>query len=160
MKFARPDAENIKSESAQAPIDDPELQWITKIESENFGVEQNVKQHKLVSAAARIFKHAPSDSRHILYAPYNEICLDIRVSKSSLDRALAILNAIILKLESLNLSVTVEGSPDRAGVVIEGRRALFVLVEKARVISRRQVTQYLRFRRRAKVEFDSFTQTI
>jgi len=139
MKFARDQANAIKSKSAQLPIDDPELIRIAKIEGENFDIEPNLKHHKLVSATARLLKHAPTDARHILYPPYSEVCLDIRVSKTSLDRALAILNAIILKLESLNLSVTVERGPDRAGVVIEGRRALFVLVEKARVKSRREV---------------------
>jgi len=139
MKFVRDSTDASKSESAQPPIDDPELIRIAKIEEENFGIEQNIKQHKLVTAAARILKHAPTDPRHILYPPYSEPCLDIRVSKTSLDRALTILNAIILKLESMSLAVTIERGPDRSGALIEGRRALFVLVEKARVINRRQV---------------------
>jgi hypothetical protein len=127
--------------SPEAAVQDPELIRIAEIEAESFGVDPEAKRHKLVSAAARILKHASSDARHILHPPYSEPCLDIRVSKGSLDRALGIVNAIIFKLESLKHMVTLQTGNDRSGVVIDGRRALFVIVEKTRVKSRREVRQ-------------------
>jgi hypothetical protein len=120
---------------------DPELIRIEEIEAQSFGVDLAAKRHKLVAAAARILRHASVDGREILQPPYSDPCLDIRVSKASLDRALAIVNAIILRLESLKLTVTVERGHERAGVEIDGRRALFVLVEKTRVKSRRAIPQ-------------------
>ncbi len=121
-------------------VKDPELIRIEEIEAQSFAIDPDSKVHKLVSAAARLLRRASVDGRQILQPPYSEPCLDIRVSKDSLDRALAIVNAIILRLESLKLTVTVQKAPDRAGVEIDGRRALFVVVEKTRVKSRREVT--------------------
>ena len=120
-------------------VQDSELIRIAEIEAESFGVDPEAKRHKLVSAAARILRHATTDARHILHPPYSEPCLDIRVSKGALDRALAIVNAILLKLESMKHTVTLEIGNDRSGVVIDGRRALFVIVEKTRVKGRREV---------------------
>jgi hypothetical protein len=139
MKTAPTTTEAATAKSPEPPVNDPELIRIAEIEAVNFGIDPSAKQHKLISAAARILRHAPADARHILYPPYSEACLEIRVSKASLDRALAILNAIILKLESLNFTVTVQKGTDRAGVVIDGFRALFAIAEKARVNSRREV---------------------
>jgi hypothetical protein len=139
MKTAPATTEAVAPKSPEPPVNDPELIRIAEIEAVSFGIEPNAKQHKLISAAARILRHAPADARHILYPPYSEACLDIRVSKTALDRALAIVNAIILKLESLNFTVTVQKGTDRAGAVIGGFRALFEIVEKARVKSRREV---------------------
>jgi hypothetical protein len=139
LKTAPTTTEAVTAKSPEPPVNDPELIRIAEIEAVNFGIDPSAKQHKLISAAARIFRHAPSDARHILYPPYSEACLEIRVSKASLDRALEILNAIILKLESLNFTVSVQKATDRAGVVIDGFRALFAIAEKARVKSRREV---------------------
>lgn len=124
----------------ETAVEDPELIRIAEIEANIFGVDPEAKKHKLVAAAARILRQASADGRHILHPPYGEPSLDIRVSKGSLDRALAIVNAIILRLESLKLTVTVQTGADRAGVEIDGRRALFVIVEKTRVKSRKEVT--------------------
>jgi hypothetical protein len=126
--------------SPEPQVKDAELIHIEEVEAQSFSVDPAGKTHKLVVAAARILKHAPADTRHILCPPYSQPCLDIRVSKGSLDRALAIVNAIILRLEALKLTVTVQQDRYRAGVEINGRRALFGLVEKTRVKSRRQTT--------------------
>jgi hypothetical protein len=142
MKTEATPARTVTPETSEPVVKDPELIRIEAIEAQSFGVDHAAKTHKLVAAAARILKHALADARHILYPPYSQPCLDIRVSKGSLDRALAIVNAIIWRLESLKLTVTVEQGRDRrAGVEIDGRRALFALVEKTRVKSRKEVTQ-------------------
>jgi len=141
MKTEATPAKAAMPSTPEPAVKDPELIHIEEIEAQSFGVDPTAKTHKLVAAAARILRHALADARHILYPPYSQPCLDIRVSKGSLDRALAIVNAIILRLESLELTVTVEQGRDRAGVEIDGRRALFVLVEKTRVKSRREITQ-------------------
>jgi hypothetical protein len=139
MKTAPTTTEAVTPKSAEPPVDDPELIRIAEIETANLGIDPSAKQHKLISAAARILRHATADARHILYPPYSEACLDIRVSKGSLDRALAIVNAIILRLESLNFTVTVQKGTDRAAVSMDDFRVLFAIVEKARVKSRREV---------------------
>jgi hypothetical protein len=139
MKTEATPAKPATPSTTEPVVKDPELIRIEEIEARSFGVDPSAKTHKLVAAAARILRHALADARHILYPPYSQPCLDIRVSKGSLDRSLAIVNAIILRLESLKLTVTVEQGRDRAGVAIDGFRALFEIVERARVKSRREV---------------------
>ena len=141
LKTEATPAKSATPSTPEPVVKDPELIRIEEIEAQSFGVDPAAKTHKLVAAAARILRHASVDGRQILQPPYSDPCLDIRVSKGSLDRALAIVNAIILRLESLKLTVIVEQGHERAGVEIDGRRALFVLVEKTRVKSRREIRQ-------------------
>src|SRR5581483_5451597 len=53
-------------------------------------VDSKTLEHSLVRAADKAFQNAKEDNRHILCPPYKESCLDIRISRKSLDRALSI----------------------------------------------------------------------
>jgi hypothetical protein len=122
--------------------EDPELARIAAVEAENLFVEQDVKFHKLISMAGKILRHSRADERGIVRAPHNEACLDIRVSKSMLNRALAFMNAIILRLESEGFSVGVKTGSEGTAVEIFGQRVSFALLERARVKARREVKEY------------------
>lgn len=140
MKTAPTSTEPVSETASGSATEDPEVVRIGEIESDNFSVDPEAKRHKIVSATSRILKHASTDARKILCPPYSEACLDIRVSKSSLERALALMNAIILRIEALTFSVTSQKGPEHAQVEIDGRRIRFELVEKTRVKNRREVT--------------------
>jgi hypothetical protein len=62
-----------------------------------------------VKSAERILREASLDNRGILEPPhYREVCLDSRVSKESLKRALVFVNAVVSTLAAEGFSVLVE----------------------------------------------------
>jgi hypothetical protein len=77
-------------------------------------------------------RRAQTDERGILHPLRAETCLDIRVSKSTLDRALSFVNAILRSLEAENFSVTVKSGAEGTGAEIFGQRVAFLLVERPR----------------------------
>jgi len=85
---------------------DPEWLRIAEVEAHRIEVAPGLKRHKFVLATASNLARARTDDRGILQARYDRPCLDVRVSKSTLDRALAVMNAVILALESEGFPVT------------------------------------------------------
>ena len=130
------------SASAEAAPRDPEFLRIVKFESRSARVEQDARWHKLVKDAEQILSRATADERSILQPRYDQPCLDLRVSKGSLKRALAFINAVILLLESERFPVTVR--PERHGTEAQifGHRVQFAIVEKIREVGRREVKEY------------------
>src|SRR4051794_12159820 len=77
-----------------ADVSDPELVHIAELEQRPIPIPED-GEHKLITASARALKRARSDERQILERPPKQPCLDIRVSKDSLDRALGLMNALL-----------------------------------------------------------------
>jgi len=88
--------------SPEASPTDPEYLRIVEFESRKLAIDPGSKLHKLVKEADRTLKRAKPDERGILHPPYNENCLDVRVSKDSLERALIFINAVILTLSLIS----------------------------------------------------------
>jgi len=89
--------------------DNVELDRITrKFSTGAFSVKKPRKalRHVLVVAARNTLRHA-SHYKGILQVPWNESCLDIRVSKPQLARALGIMAAVIAVLEDNGVKVRV-----------------------------------------------------
>jgi hypothetical protein len=124
-------------------LNDPELMRIATVEKSVIRFDPLARQHKLVAVTARHLKHAETDDRGVLIVPRNEITLDLRVTKSSVERALRFMNGIILALEAEDLVVTVQ--PGRGGTSTEifGQRVPFMLVERVRLKRQREVKEYL-----------------
>jgi hypothetical protein len=121
---------------------DPEYLRIVAFESRNIVLNKNLKWHRLVKESERILKRAGVDVRGILEPPaYGEACLDLRVSKQSLERALNFVNAVILALETAGCPVSIEREHE-TGAKIFGRRVRFSMAEKAQVVGRREVKEY------------------
>ena len=95
----------------------------------------------LKQGARVCLKQAKPDERCILHPPYNQNCLDVRVS-DSLVRALNFINAVILTLETERFPVSVQIGHHGTGAEIFGHRVPFALVEKARETGRREVKEY------------------
>jgi hypothetical protein len=72
---------------------DAEYLRIIEFEARQIPVVPATK-HKLIDKAERAFKNARADDRGILQHRYDRPCLDIRVTKTALERALAIVNNI------------------------------------------------------------------
>jgi hypothetical protein len=141
LKQASPETGQQASIPTPEPTD-PEYQRVLEIESRPVVIDPDTKRHKLVSATAKALRHAESDNRGIILGRGDETCLDVRVSKNSLDRALNIVNAVILVLEAEKFPVTVKS--DRHGTVAQvfGHAVPFSIVEKLREISRQEVKEY------------------
>lgn len=123
---------------------DPEFARIVAVESRTITVDPAAKRHKLVTATERVLKHAHADEKGILVRPHDQPCIEIRVSKQSLERALAIANALILALEDEGFSVSVEKEDYRHRTVAQifSRWVPFDISEKLREKNRRQVAEY------------------
>jgi hypothetical protein len=85
--------------------------------------------HPLIVQARETLRHEHADERQILWT--SNPCLDIRVSKDSLDRAMRIMAAIICGLEAEGFSVAV-GARQREQTTarIHGQELKFGLIEK------------------------------
>lgn len=148
LKFPQPQEAVPTAPSALPPAPpkvptDPEWVSIVAFESRNIALNTNLKRHPLVKESERILKRATADARGILEPPaFGEPCLDLRVSKQSLERALDLVNAVIQTLEAEGFPVSVERGKHETGVEIFGHRVRFALAEKARVVGRRQVKEY------------------
>lgn len=121
---------------------DPEYVRIVELESRTIVVDTDAKRHKLVAATERILKHARPDDKGILQLRYDQPCLELRVSKGTLDRALKFVNAVLLSLEAEGFPVSVQQGNHGTGVQIFGYRVPFAIVEKVREKGRREVKEY------------------
>ncbi len=121
---------------------DPEYLRILDIESRTVLIDPDTKRHKLITLTAKALRHAKPDDRGILRGQWDQTHLDVRVSKETLDRALSILNGVILMLEAEKFPVTVESGRHGATAQVFNHRVPFSIVEKVREKGRREVTEY------------------
>ncbi len=85
--------------------------------------------HPLITQARSVLRQAREDDRKILQC--REQCLDIRVSKGSLDRALRIMAGLISLIEDEGFSVTVgNGFREHTTAKVHGQEITFGLLEK------------------------------
>jgi hypothetical protein len=155
-KISLPEAENLPivhrfkemgSEKTQVPAPEPEptdaeYQQILQVESHIVIADPTAARHKLVTASAKSLRNGKPDNRGIVQTSWNDNALDIRVSKNSIDRALNIMNAIIMLLESEKFIVAVKSERHRATAQVFGHDVPFSIVEKTRQMGRKEVTRY------------------
>jgi hypothetical protein len=143
FKFASP--EDPSSPAAKTPAaspTDPEYLRIVDLESRNTAMVLDGPRHKLIKAAEKILRRVKPDEKGIVCPPYDQPCIEIRVSQRALGRALAFLNAVILCLETERFTVSVEQGKHGTSAQIFGYRVPFAIVEKLREKSRKQVKEY------------------
>lgn len=95
-----------------------------------------------MTATERILKQARADDKGILPLRYDQHCLEIHVSKGSLERSLVFVNSVILSLEAEGFPVSVQRGRHGTGAQIFGHRVPFAIVEKLREKGRRDVKEY------------------
>ncbi len=85
--------------------------------------------HPLIVQAREVLRNSQVDGRKILVT--KDPCLDIRVSKASLDRALRIMATLIHAIESQGFTIAVgAGHREKTVAKIHGQEVSFGLVEK------------------------------
>jgi hypothetical protein len=145
QRFKFPPAEGAVAPDSKGPEEtpsDPEYLQIVEFESRNIKIDPDAKLHPLVKAAERILSQTEPDERGILQPPfYREQCLDLHVSKKFLKRTLVFVNAVILTIEGQGFSVTVKPGKHETSARIFGHDVPFAMVERARVVARREVKE-------------------
>jgi hypothetical protein len=143
FKFPPPEGSttSLAPTSEESPTD-PEYLRIVEYESRKITLNATAKWHPLVKNAEQILKQGRTDERGILQPPRNDPCLDLRVSKESLGRALVFINAVILALEAEGCFLTLKSGKHETGAQILGHRVHFAMAEKAHVVGRREVKEY------------------
>jgi hypothetical protein len=85
--------------------------------------------HPLILQARGVLGRATANNRQILQT--QQQCLDIRVSKGSLDRALRIMAGLIATMEEAGFSITVgDGHHEQTVAMVYGQQIKLALVEK------------------------------
>lgn len=141
MKLPPPPGTQPEPKAAPDPTD---AEWlrIKTMESRVIPVPTEIKYHKLVAATSKSFSKIKADERGLLQCPSDQLCLDIRVSNNSLERALKLLSMIIEILEAEGFPVTLTKGRHTTGAQIFGHRVQFELVEKTVEKGRREVKEY------------------
>jgi hypothetical protein len=131
------------SSPAEPEPTDEYYKLIVEMESRKILVDDNAKRHKLVAVAATTLNRGRVDSHGILERQWEQPqCLDIRVTKNSLSRALNLANALVKTLEAERFSVAVEEGKHSTSALIFGQPVPFAIVEKVREVGRREVKEF------------------
>jgi hypothetical protein len=118
-------------------VPSPEAQAeIAREEDENNRVRvagRLTRPHPLVRTTADAYRGQKSDEYGMLYRPRKEKCLDFRVSRESLPRALRIMDAFVKAAEARGFKVTV-GDCEKAATSIElcGEKLEIALEERSK----------------------------
>jgi hypothetical protein len=109
---------------------EPEVKLIEKLDKTGeVTLRHGSLSHELIIEARAAFRDAEVDARKILRCSGS--CLDLRVSKNSLDRGLRIMAGIISIIEDSGFKVsTTTGKQDHTIALILGQEVRFGLVEK------------------------------
>ena len=113
---------------------DPELAGIAAVESRPIMVK--TEEHKLVVSSEARLRRARTDKYGLLEPSTDKACVDIRVSKELLDRALVLMSTTLFALEEKGFEVKVSGSA--TSVQIFGQDVRFSVVEELQVRERRR----------------------
>ena len=113
---------------------DPELAAIAAVESRPIAIKAG--QHKLVASSEGRLRRARTDKYGLTEAPSDKACVDIRVSRELLDRALVLMSTILFALEENGFGVKV--SESATSVQIFGQDVRFSVVEELQVRERRR----------------------
>ncbi|MGA7593257.1 MAG: hypothetical protein WBW02_22310 [Candidatus Sulfotelmatobacter sp.] len=94
------------------------------------------EQHKLVELSAGLLRRAGTDEYGRIEPPTERPCLDVRVSKELLDRALVLLSTILFAFEENGFQVKIEQAS--TSVQIFGQDVKFAILEHLKVKERRK----------------------
>jgi hypothetical protein len=124
-----------QNRSAEPVGSEPERSQIERLEHLNgeIALKRGSLSHTLVVQARTVLRQAAEDDRKILQS--REQCLDIRVSKESLERALRIMASLMSLIEAEGFALTVGGElRGHTTAKIHGQEVRFGLLEKVKRI--------------------------
>jgi hypothetical protein len=116
--------------------DTPKLELIQRIEaSATPHVTNAMLAHPLVESAKRVLNIAQTIDRGVLWPGREVVCLDLRVSKACLPRALRVIAALLHILEKEGFDVLVEKrESESTSATIYGQAIRFGVVERSRQV--------------------------
>jgi hypothetical protein len=123
--------ENSAEQSSRLPRE-PTDEWyqrVLKMEFRSIHFQDIQTRHKLVAKTEKRLAEATANHDGIL-AGQSQSSLDIRVSQSMLERALGILNALVILLEAEGFPVTIDTERNWTVAEIFGYRIRFAITEK------------------------------
>lgn len=125
-----------KAKFPERPEDQAEFERIDRLLTEgafSLAFDKKMLDHPLVRAAGKALQNGTEDVRHILSPLSGQPCLDIRVSRKTLDRALRIAAQLIATFEAHQYKITVKsGVRDNTSVLCDGDEVLFTIREKVK----------------------------
>jgi len=124
---------------------DPELIRIAAVRKTEVSVNEKTILHKTVSQTRQVLKQASVDLRGILIRPRSALTLDVRVSKKMLDRAIRLMNAFVVKIESEGMPVVPENTRQECEnfhANVFGQKVGFGIVERAIQKNKREDKSY------------------
>ena len=89
------------------------LREITDADNKIIVPDQLVRPHKLIRDSRQLLRSSKPDKYGALMGRWNKDCLNIRVSKRSLDRALLFLDTLFKSLEKLSFEISIFRDRDR-----------------------------------------------
>jgi hypothetical protein len=116
--------------------DSPKLEIIQRIEaSATPHVTNAMLAHPLVESAKRVLSNAQTIDRGVLWPGREVVCLDLRVSKACLPRALRIIAALVHMLEKEGFNIFAEKRESESTcATIYGQTIRFGVVERSRQV--------------------------
>jgi hypothetical protein len=113
------------------------------MESRTIAVDPKAPRHRLIAATSKVLNRGKPDTRGILFRKWDQPeCLDIRVTRPSLERALSLANTIVSGLEREKFAVTIGKGEPVTHAMIFGHSIPFTITEKVHQVGRREVTEY------------------
>jgi hypothetical protein len=126
-----PRPEPPKPDNFATPEEAAQLERLAQKTGEFF-LKRGSLSHPLIVQARTVLKNADASDHKILWT--RESCLDIRVSKASLDRALRFMAGLICAIEDAGFNVSIEADRqekrDQTVAKIHGQTIRFGLTEK------------------------------
>jgi len=145
-RFKDIQSSNVSTEQRTSPASEPTDEYhklIVEMESRTIPIDDNVKQHKLVPVAEKTLSRSKPDNRGVLERSWDQQpCLDIRVTKNHLNRALIIADALVKALEAAKFPVSVQAGRHSTTALIFGHAVPLAITERIRETGRRKVTEY------------------
>jgi hypothetical protein len=109
---------------------DPEYVRIKEVESLEIPIDPNVPLHRLVAATAKAFKSAHTDHRGYRSTRGHEGVLDLHISNGTFDRAIQILNTVVLAVEKQGFPLNVNKETRDVVARIFEQEFSFEVIEK------------------------------
>jgi hypothetical protein len=117
---------------------DPELSQIAAVESRPIPLKS--EQHRFVASCAGLLRRAHTNEYGIIEPPNDKPCLDVRVSKELLDRALVLMSTMLFALEENGLEIKMGKAS--VSVQIFSQDVSFGIFEDLKVKERREEKRY------------------
>lgn len=130
QRFKFPEPEPKVPPMPEPEPNDAEYLRIKEVESLEIAINASTPLDRLVAATAKAFRSAQTDDRGYRSTRFADGVLDLRISEGTLDRAIQILNAVVVALGSLGFQVSFHKETRHALTRIFQQEIGFELIEK------------------------------